>query len=381
MTRFRSPFFPTSAACLLSLAGILAGILACASSTAGSGGAAPAHTPETVIATPPRLPWPVKTRENVDLWLHGFALLDDDSAPGVPLFARGYRDEMVVLKNKANILTQLDVNHDRLREGVMGNRLLINAQFVPFYFSSVEDMRSTIDRFVAANGSPQSARSPEEATAFGVLATYFNSAQSRAWLALFASSLWDEDTKFYHSYWSQQQRERINVIDSTQSMWQKFVRPRINRVLQNTGQRDGDLILSLPLGGEGRTLSGSGVTRNAVAVPFPSRPADVPQAMYVALHELSGAIVNPVIIDNTTPAQQRTGEADRMVPAATVRAGMMLVEKMLPELADGYARYYLTAAGRTPGANPRAELIAAFPIPDVIRAGIAHQIDSVQGGI
>lgn len=40
--------------------------------------------------------WPVKTREHVDLWLHGFALLTDDTA-AVPLFDRGYRDRKSVV--------------------------------------------------------------------------------------------------------------------------------------------------------------------------------------------------------------------------------------------------------------------------------------------
>ncbi|MGI8509708.1 MAG: hypothetical protein ACR2MQ_10320 [Gemmatimonadaceae bacterium] len=359
----------------------LSGTLACASGATPASSGAP--EPATTVVVPPKAnaQWPVKTREHVDLWLHGFALLQTDSTL-VPFFRRGYRDDLTVLKNRANVTTQFDVNRDRLQSQMASNRLLVNAQFVPFYFASMEEMRTTIDRFVAAAGNVQSARSQQEAMQFGVLASYFQTATERSWLSLFASALWDEDAKFYHSYWTQQQRERANVIDSVQSMWQHTVRPRLQRVLNNTQQRDGDILLSLPLDGEGRSMSGSGGNqRNVVAVSFPARPADAPDAMYVIAHEIVGSITNTALADNTTPAEQRSGAVDRLASAAAVRGGLMLMEKLVPELADGYARYYVRATGRTLAANPRVQIAALFPLPDVIRDAIARQIDQVQGGI
>jgi hypothetical protein len=355
----------------------IAGVFACASAPASQ----PKPVEPIIMGRARDTTWPIKTRENVDLWLHGFALLSNDSSAQVPLFRRGYRDDLTVLKNKANVLTQLDVNHDKLANQLKSSRLLINAQFVPFYFSSLEEMHSVIDRFVASNGSPGSAKSQTEAAQFAALASYFQSPADRTWLALFASSLWDEDTKFYHSYWVQQQRERANVIDSTTAMWQHLMRPRIQRFLTNTQQRDGDIILSLPLAGEGRTISGAGGFRTAVAVTFPNRPSDVPQAMYGLAHELVGTVANAAIADNTTPAEQRSGAADRISSSAAVRAGLMLLEKFVPELADGYARYYVSATGATPGATPRTQLASLFPIPDAIRDAMKRQIDNIDSGI
>lgn len=354
----------------------VAGALACASAT----GSQPKPVDPIITGRAPVATWPVKTREHVDLWLHGFALLSDDSSK-VPLFQRGYRDELTVLKNKANVLTQLDVNHDRLVSQLTASRLLINAQFIPFYFSSLEEMHGAIDRFVQSNGSPAAARSQVEAAQFAVLGSYFQTGTDRTWLALFASSLWDEDTKFYHSYWVQRQRERANVIDSATAMWQNMMRPRIQRFLTNTQQRDGDILLSLPLAGEGRTLSAAGGVRTSVAVAFPARPSDAAQAMYVLAHELVGNVTNAAIADNTSPADQRSGIADRYASAASVRGGLMLLEKFVPELADGYARYYISATGATPSANPRAQIATLFPLPSAIRDAIARQIDTVDSGI
>jgi hypothetical protein len=42
----------------------------------------------------------VKTREHIDLWLHGYALVQDDTAQ-VPFFERGYRDRLTVAKKTA----------------------------------------------------------------------------------------------------------------------------------------------------------------------------------------------------------------------------------------------------------------------------------------
>ncbi len=355
---------------------VIVAAVACASAT----GSTPQPVQPIITGRAPVATWPIKTREHVDLWLHGFALLSADSSK-VPLFQRGYRDELTVLKNKANVLTQLDVNHDRLANQLTTSRLLINAQFVPFYFASLEEMHGAIDRFVQSGGNPAGARTQIETAQFAVLGSYFQTGADRTWLALFASSLWDEDTKFYHSYWVQQQRERANVIDSTTAMWQHLLRPRIQQFLTNTQQRDGDILLSLPLAGEGRTLSATGGLRTAVAITFPARPSDAPQAMYVLAHELVGNVTNAAIVDNTSPADQRSGVADRYASAASVRGGLMLLEKFVPELAEGYARYYVSLTGAAPSASPRAQIAALFPLPDAIRDAIARQINTVDSGI
>jgi hypothetical protein len=338
-------------------------------------------TPTPAASSSHVVPWPIKTRENVDLWLHGFALLQTDTTL-VPFFKRGYRDDLTVLKNQANVLTQFDVNIDKLSAGLKQNPSLINAQFVAQYFSSVGDMQAAINRFIAVDGNPRAASSQEEAITFSMLASYFPSAATRSWLALFASGLWDEQAKFYHSYWIQQDRARGNVADSIQSIWQTTMRPRLQRYLNNTQQSNGEILLSLPLDGEGRTLgSASTGGRASVAVTFPDRPSDAMNAIYVLAHELIAPVSLIAINDNTTPAQKRNGYADHLASAAAVRGGLLLLEKFIPEFADGYARYYVSATGRTPSNDPRAQIASLFPLPDAILGSISRQLDTVQGGI
>src|SRR5215210_56910 len=94
-------------------------VAACASTGGGAGGTAtdpgttsPGTSAGDQNAGGQNAIWPIKTREHVDLWLHGYALLQEDTT-FVPFFRRGYSSEMTVLKNRANVLSQLDANRDR----------------------------------------------------------------------------------------------------------------------------------------------------------------------------------------------------------------------------------------------------------------------------
>ncbi|MCE2899974.1 MAG: hypothetical protein ACK6DP_08345 [Gemmatimonas sp.] len=330
----------------------------------------------------PPLRWPVRTLEHVDLWLHGFALLSDDSAT-VPLYRRGYRDSLVVEKNRRNILTALDGNRAALSKGLQRSGYL-DAQFLPFAFSSWEEMRGTAERFLQFEGDPR--RAPDRALAqrMAVLASVFRSASDREWLRLFVASVHDEHVRFFNAEHTGLLRTRAAVITAVDSLWQQVYRMKFERFLNNTGQRQGDLVLSLPIGGEGRT--GPGVAgRTMVAVPYPARVADAPDVLHVVAHEITGSLVAPAVADNVTPAEQRAGTADRYVAIGQVQAGVMLLTRIAPELVEGYQRYYLAQVGERASALGGPPLAAAFasrfPLPPAIQQALTRQIDIVLSGI
>jgi hypothetical protein len=354
--------------------------VACASVRGGSGGtvtdggpAADQNTARTGVS------WPVKTREQVDLWLHGFALLQEDTT-FVPFFRRGYSTDMIVLKNRANVVTQLDANRDRLRARLAINPQLINAQFVPLSFASWSDLSQAVDLFVRANGDPRAASSQQQANAIAFLAAYFQTGADRDWLRLFVQSLNDESTRFYHSYWLQQQRERSNVLEFVDTLWQRTYRPRVQRFLNNTQQAQGEILLSLPLDGEGRSLT-SGKQANTITVTFPQRPNDAVEAIYVIAHEAVSGIAATAVSDNITPEQRRGGLGERYQSAAAVRGGALLVQRTSPEILDGYMRYYLRSVNRAVGSNVQSTFTTTFAIPDTIRDALNRQLDVVLGGI
>jgi hypothetical protein len=374
------PARPTTAATLL----LALSLAACASG--GSGAPAPAPTPSAAGtagsggAAQTAALWPVKTREHVDLWLHGYALVQDDTAQ-VPFFRRGYRDRLTVLKNQANVVTALDRGRDSLRLRLAENPGLVGGQFLALSFATWDDLRRAIDLFVSVDGSTQRARTQQEAFVIQLMRAYFPGRADRDWLKRFAAGLEDERAKFYHDYWVGQQRDRAAALAAVDSAWQRQYRPKLQRFLNNTQQANGDLLLSLPLDGEGRTVSG-GKLQNIVTVGFPASQADAREAIYAFAHEAVGSLAGSAVNDNTTPSDKRTGVAQRLQSAAAVRTGYLLLQRAAPDLADGYARYYLRSAGASStSGDPGAALAAAFPLPASLLDAISRQLDVVLGGI
>ena len=185
-------------------------------------------------------------------------------------------------------------------------------------------------------------------------------------------------------------RTRAAVITAVDSLWQRVYRPKFDRFLTNTGQRTGDIVLSVPVGGEGRTGLGRD-RQTVVVVPFPQRVEDAADVLLVFAHEITGPLVASVVADNTTPAEQRAGAADRVLSVGQVRAGAMLLARIAPELTAPYMRFYLAHVGALEAGAARDASVSEtaltlqfaqrFPLPDTIRGALERQIEIVLGGI
>jgi hypothetical protein len=326
------------------------------------------------------LTWRSASREVVDLWLHGFAMLQADSSL-VPYFDRGYRERMLELRRQRGVTTGLDANAERLRTDLDAARRT-SAQFVALYFDSWESLRSGYERFSRLAGNARAARSNEEAQAVATFAAYFPSASDRDWLRLYMQALEDERQRFYHQYWVDETRARASARAAFDVQWLGTYHQKFAAFLRNSQWRSGDLVLSLSLGGEGRTLSVPAGTQ-VIAVPFPARNDDASDPIYVLAHELAGSPSAAAVRDQTSAAEQRNGVADRYMSLAAVRGGAILLSRVAPELMAGYERYYLRVAGRTPPASGDVAALFAstFPVPDAMRDEIARQIDIIVGGI
>ena len=342
--------------------------------------------PPTTTVTPepvaPSEQWPVRVREHVDLWLHGFAMMQQDSAR-VPFFERGYAARYQALKDSANILTVLQTERERLAPQLATNPGMINAQFLPLYFATWDDMARSIDLTIEVEGDARRVADQVMSRAVAVVAAYFPRAADREWLRIFMRGLRDERERFWSSWWTARQHELEPVMERVSSLWQNQYRPRLQGFLNNTQQGTGDFLLSLPLDGEGRTLgSTSGIRVNAITVGFPASADRAAEAIYVFAHEAVATVATVAIEDNITPAERREGVAAQLAGAGLVRGGAMLLQRAIPELADGYARYYLEAAGLpVPEQNVQAALGMAFPLPEAVAEALGRQIDIVLRGI
>jgi hypothetical protein len=369
--------------------GLIAAVLLFSAGCASAGTATPAPGPSpsggattTQGGTTPlvQVTWPVRTREHVDLWLHAYALLTTDSTL-VPYFRRGYRDQMVALRRQRGATSLLDANRARLLERLaVQPSLATGPQFMPFYFASWEQLRQVVDLFIRAGGNPRATNDPALQQYFAVLGSAFQSAADREWLRLFVESVDDESRKFYHEYWLSESRARAGTVARIDSLWQRTWRPALQRYLNNSQQQNGEVYLSLPLGGEGRTVHFSKV-QNAVAVPLPDATQNADAVLYVFAHEIAGSVASTAIEDNTTPADRRAGTTARYEQSAAVRAGALLLERVQPAAVPGYMRYYLQTAGRTAPSDARAAFASAFAVPEPITEAIARQLEVILGGI
>jgi hypothetical protein len=358
-------------------------LAACA--TGGVGGSAPAGgtsspTSSTTGGGSVARPWRVSTYEHVDLWLHGFALLTSDTGR-VPFFARGYKNDVTALKRQRNQFTNLDANQQQLSQRFAQNPGLTNAQFLAMYFGSMQELTTAMDLFIRADGDPRAAGDPIAQQQIALLAANFPNAADRNWARLFVQSLQDESNRFYHAYWTNEQQVRGAAFAQFNQQWIAQYYPKLTRFLNNTQQANGEVILSLPLGGEGRTIN-NGKQANAIAVTFPRTPDAAPEALYAFVHEITARLVDEAVRDNTTPVEQRSGATASYTGNGAVRAGALLLERVMPDLAAGYMRFYLREAGRTaPAGDPRTAFEAAFPLPAAIVTTIRSSIESVLGGI
>lgn len=325
-------------------------------------------------ALPARGPqWPVKTREHVDLWLHAFALLQDDTAK-VPFFDRGYRERVTIVKNSRSIYTRFDEQRNALAGDAAAARHLLGAQFLPLHFGTWTEMRQALEYFFRAEGNPRSANNPEVRAIVAFFAQQFPRPEDRVWLRKLVEAIDAEYESFYKAYWLEQFRAREAALARADSLWQSSWRPGLQRYLNYTQQASGDLILSVTLGGEGRALN-AGERTNQFAVAFPASADSAEVLLYAFAHEVAGAIARVAVTDHLTPAQQRSGVGAQLEASGLVRGGALLVEQVLPGGGERYARWYLAQAGLpVPDADALAALAAAFPMPDVMIDEMKRQI-------
>jgi hypothetical protein len=316
-------------------------------------------------------PWPVKTREHVDLWLHGFAMISDDSSL-VPLFTRGYRAEMTKLRNAANVTTDLDANRDVLAQRLRENAGLVNAQFLPLYFSGWPEFEFAFEAFIKADGNTRDVSPREIQAQVAFIAAAFPAKADRDFARRLFNSLKSERDLFYHKWWVAETTRRSATLAAVDTLWQRTVRPSLQSYLSRTQQGNGDLLLTLSLGGEGRTIS-DGKTKNVFAVNFPPTADRAAEAIYGVMHEAVGPLVAPAVEDNVTPAEKRAGVAEQLSSRALVRGGALLLGKVAPQFVNGYMKFYLHAAGTEHVGD--AELIATFEKTFVVPKGLIASIE------
>jgi hypothetical protein len=327
-------------------------------------------------------PWPIKTREHVDLWLHGFALLSEDTSQ-IPLFAKGYRDAMIVTRNGAQLFTRLDSARVPLQRLLATSPRVTNAQFFALHFVDYVPMRTTIALMAAVKGDPRAAGERERVQQVALALNYFALPAEQRWAEQFGSALDDEGQRFYHGYWLQQQRERGRALSRGDSLWRANWYPKLAPFLRRAYPRGGEIIASTVVEGEGRTLTADPGAATTIVATLPPTVARTAELLYGIVHELVGGFAEAMVTENITPKQKAAGLGARLQTAAALHAGLLLLQRTIPEEAEGYALFYLRLLGQptpAPGAAAKA-LAESLPIPAEILSSINSQLDLLLEGL
>jgi hypothetical protein len=336
-----------------------------------------APLPAQVLTSRPNA-WPVRMREHVDLWLHGFALLSVDTA-AVPLYRRGYRDAMLATRRGERITNDFDANMQALGTTLDARSGLIGAQFSALEYDTWSDFDAVIDAFLRVDGDAR--RVPRTAQQSAArLAAVFPSKEDRDFLRRFLNGLRSERETFHRQWWLAETRRRDAALARVDSVWQFRVYPALDRYLRRTQQNNGQIVLSTVLEAEGRTTGGEN-QRLIVAVGLPQSADLALDAISGILHELVNPLVGSAVDDNVTPAEKRSGVAARHSSMALVRGGAILASRLGNDVRDHYMRFYLRAAGKEESGDLAAAFARAFPLPEPMLSSIERQVNVAFSGI
>lgn len=342
----------------------------------------PAHAQlRGATAQVPNGPWPIKVREHVDLWLHGFALVTNDTAQ-VPLFRKGYRDSLVVLRNMAQAASRLDTVAPALQQTLAATPPLVNGQFYALHFTNYASLRISLQQLTQAKGDVRAVRDRDLQQRVALAASYFGTDVMREFAEQLSVGLESESQRFHHANWLDMQRRRGPVLARADSLWRTAWFPRLAGFLRGTGQRNGEIIVSPVVEGEGRTIVTDPAAGPSMVVTLPPSLDRTAEVLYGIVHEAVGALAAAAVTDNITPRQKRAGAGDRLQSAAAIRAGALVLQRTLPGELDGYARFYLKVLGKpAPSGNALAALEAALPLPQDVLDTMAKQLDLYLGGL
>lgn len=321
--------------------------------------------------------WRFGSREHLGLWYHAlsFVLPGVQDLP-VPIYSRAERDAAIAAARRAGISrTPIEQAADSLAAEFAGSSRYDQLQFLPLYFDNIDALFNGIALFEQTDGDPQRAGSQQGAEAVALLGNMFTTPRQRRWVGEFARVVRQERDAYYLSWWRERERGLSTLGDSAQAAWQRL-QPSLAPLMQHLQSRGGEILLTPSLAAEGRTATTRALLRSAVGAAEGTSGADV---AYEVLHELMYSLVADPVQQYVAPATLRDLGEDRVTSRAAARAGLLVLERLAPNHAAPYRRFYLRAAGR-PGTDAAA-FRAAFPLPAELERGLASTVEAALAGI
>jgi hypothetical protein len=326
--------------------------------------------------------WTVVTRPGMDLWYHGLAYTGFlGQAAELPIHAPGYVARMVAAKQASGVHpTVLDRRAEEFRSLFEAGPRYSALHFLPLYFPTEEFFFGAMRAWVQVGGDPRRVSDQSLAQAVAFLSQQFPTEGERRTLASWLEVLTEEGRVFYSAHRQQRAAQLASVAPVVQAEWDKLS-PQLRPVLDYLLLNEGELILSDPLGPEGRTLElGNRFNRIAVLMPEPNRPAD---AVWAFLHELMYPFVNGVISDQLSPAQIRDTNQQLLSRRAAIRAASAALARVAPQAVQPYREAHLRWAGLpvpASAAERERAFIRAYSLPDQLPAALEEGIANMLRG-
>ncbi len=344
--------------------------------------------------------WRIGTAEHVALWYHGLAYTARavdrptappeappapraiaDTLPPLPLYRPGYVDSMTALKRAAGVFpTELDERADEFAREFEGEAAYSALHFLPLYFRDADALFGAIRVWHQAGGDPRRVGGAA-AQAVAFLSSLFRTERQRDVVTAWANVLLTESRVFYHEYWQAREPALTALASAVTAEWRP-VADSLADFLLFARLQDGELLLVPALGPEGRIVT-RGVQRPRIAIGTP--PADRPRdALWPFIHELIYPLAAETVQEYLAPVRIRELGETAITSRAAVRAGALLVDRVLPADGAAYRRFFLEGAGYEPPAG-RDELDAAFarafPVPPELEAGLQEIVRQALAGI
>jgi hypothetical protein len=347
----------------------------------------PATAPGPAAPAPGAIPpgevrWTVTTRPAMDLWYHGLAYTGYRGPAGeIPIYPVDYVERMVAAKRAAGVHpTVLDRRAEEFRATFEAGPRYGALHFLPLYFPSGEAFFAALRTWIQVGGDPRRVQDPGTAQQVAFFSQQLPTDAERRTIASWLEVLTEEGRVFYTAHRQQEGARLAAVPPAVQAEWDRLA-PRLRPVLDFLLVNQGELILSPPLGPEGRTIDlGRRFNRVAVLMPEAARPAD---GVWAALHEMLYPFVNGVVDDQLSPAQLRDVDRQQLGRRAAIRAAALVLAQVAPDALPAYREAHLRWVGVAvpAGAAERERaFVQAFPLPEPLPQALAQAVANIGPG-
>ena len=325
--------------------------------------------------------WVVRSEPHIDLWYHALAVVGVEGLGALPMYESGYPARIRMAKEAKGVYpTPLDRIAGRVRSAVQRDPAFEVLHFLPVYFAGsgrLEMMEALQAVAVQRSGVPSIGASRARFGATAV-ASVLTSPEQRAILGELVQALGQEWDLFYGEYWQGQLEEGRGSVGALQDRWSRDFLPSLDPFLRRVSLDGGVLLLSPPVGPEGRVFAGDPGNRhdNVVVVGIASEDSGADEPLFAAVREICFPAVRRAL-DRVELEFSSRAQGDETSSWAAVRCGEALLERYLPERLSSYRESALRLRGNEWEGRGEAEdaLRAAFPIDLQLERALIEEIN------